>query len=62
MARTESTMVKLGTIAPSFALLDVRSGKAVGRDDVFSVNWDENLSDANNLSTHGGPAKKHGLL
>ncbi len=29
MARTESTMVELGTAAPDFALLDVISGKTV---------------------------------
>jgi thiol-disulfide isomerase/thioredoxin len=34
MARTESAMVELGTVAPAFELLDVVSGKAVGRDDV----------------------------
>jgi hypothetical protein len=55
-------MLKLGTIAPAFELVDVRTGKAMGRDDVFALSWDEELSDANNLSTHGGPAKKHGLL
>src|SRR5882672_4048693 len=33
MARTESTMLKLGTIAPDFALTDVVSGKTVKRDD-----------------------------
>jgi peroxiredoxin len=33
MARTESTMVALGTIAPDFALTDVVSGKLVRRDD-----------------------------
>jgi len=34
MSRTESTMVELGTVAPAFELVDVLSGKAVGRDDV----------------------------
>jgi thiol-disulfide isomerase/thioredoxin len=34
MARTQSTMVQLGTVAPPFELEDVVSGKAVGRDDV----------------------------
>ncbi|RZU40823.1 thioredoxin family protein [Edaphobacter modestus] len=34
MARTQSTMVKLGTVAPAFELQDVVTGKAVGRDDV----------------------------
>ena len=62
MARTESNMVKLGTIAPAFELLDVKSGRALGRDDIFAESWDEDLSDAANLATSGGPAKKHGLL
>jgi len=34
MARTQSTMVELGTVAPPFELPDVVTGKAVGRDDV----------------------------
>src|ERR1700722_18767106 len=50
MSRTESTMVQLGTIAPAFELVNVMSGKAVGRDDVFALGLDES-----------GP-KKHGLL
>lgn len=33
MARTESTMLELGTTAPGFALTDVVSGEAVRRDD-----------------------------
>jgi peroxiredoxin len=33
MARTESTMLELGTIAPDFALTDVVTGKTVRRDD-----------------------------
>jgi len=33
MARTESTMLALGTVAPEFALTDVVSGKTVRRDD-----------------------------
>jgi len=36
MARTESTMVKLGTEAPPFELIDVISGHAVGRDDIVA--------------------------
>jgi thiol-disulfide isomerase/thioredoxin len=62
MSRTESKMVELGTVAPAFELVDVLTGKALSRDDIFALSWDEALSDANNLSTHGGPAKKHGLL
>ena len=42
MSRTESTMVQLGTIAPAFELVDVISGKAVSRDDVFSAGIDAN--------------------
>ncbi|HZY61721.1 MAG TPA: thioredoxin family protein [Edaphobacter sp.] len=33
MSRTESAMVKLGTVAPAFELQDVVTGKAIGRDD-----------------------------
>jgi hypothetical protein len=62
MSRTESSMVQLGTIAPPFELVDVLTGKAMSRDDVFALSWDDNLSDAANLSTHGGPTQKHGLL
>jgi peroxiredoxin len=36
MARTESTMLDLGTIAPDFTLTDVVSGKTVRRDDFRS--------------------------
>jgi len=36
MSRTESMMVELGTIAPPFRLLDVLSGKTLGRDDIFA--------------------------
>ena len=62
MSRTESTMVQLGTIAPAFELVDALTGKAMGRDDVSALSWNDNLSDVVNLSTHGEPAKKHGLL
>ncbi|SNT07819.1 Peroxiredoxin [Granulicella rosea] len=34
MSKTQSTMVELGTVAPPFELVDVVSGKAIGRDDV----------------------------
>ncbi len=33
MSKTESVMTELGTVAPEFALTDVVSGRAVGRDD-----------------------------
>jgi hypothetical protein len=36
VAKTESTMVALGSMAPPFELLDVISGRAMGRDDVFA--------------------------
>jgi hypothetical protein len=36
LAKTQSTMVSLGTVAPAFELLDVISGQAIGRDDVFA--------------------------
>jgi hypothetical protein len=62
MARTESSMVKLGSIAPAFELVDVMTGRAMSRDDVFALSWDDNLSDTANLATTGGPARKHGLL
>ncbi len=62
MSRTESSMVELGTIAPAFELVDAISGRAMSRDEVFALCWDENLSDTANLAAHGGPAKKHGLL
>jgi hypothetical protein len=75
MSRTESTMVQLGTVAPPFELVDVLTGRAMSRDDVFALSWDEKLSDTanigvpseftrrgENIATTGGPAKKHGLL
>ena len=34
MSKTQSSMVELGTVAPAFELMDVVTGKAVGRDDV----------------------------
>ena len=36
MAKTQSTMVKLGTEAPPFELLDVVSDRALGRDDIVA--------------------------
>ncbi len=42
MSRTESTMVQLGTTAPAFELVDVISGKAMSRDNVFSAGIDAN--------------------
>ena len=75
MSRTESTMVQLGTIAPAFELTDALTGRAMSRDDVFALSWDDSLSDAantgvpgeftrwgGNTAVTGGPAQKHGLL
>jgi hypothetical protein len=55
-------MVQLGTIAPAFELVDVVSGRAMSRDDVFALSWDEKLPDGANTATTRGLAKKHGLL
>ncbi len=62
MSKTESAMVKLGTLAPAFELLDVVSGKAMSRDDVFALSWDDDSQEAAERSVHGGSARKHGLL
>ncbi len=62
MSRTESAMVELGTTAPAFELTDVVSGRAMSRDDVFALSWDDSASDAVNTATRGGPQEKHGLL
>ena len=64
MSKTQSTMVALGSVAPAFELVDVVSGKAVGRDDVFAMSWDDDRSDAENKMPGGGtsPAGRHGLL
>ena len=62
MSRTESTMVKLGTVAPAFELVDAISGQPMSRDDVAALAWDDTLPDRVVTSTHGGPSQKHGLL
>ena len=64
MSRTESTMVELGTVAPAFELLDVVTGRAMGRDDVFVTAWTDEASDQTNLMTGGGTSRggRHGLL
>jgi hypothetical protein len=51
-------MVAMGTTAPAFELVDVITGKAVGRDDVFALVSDDARTDAANCSTTGC----HGLL
>src|ERR1700742_3625042 len=58
MSKTQSTMVALGSIAPAFELMDVVSGKAMGRDDVFAVVSEDARADAANCATTGC----HGLL
>ncbi len=57
-------MVELGTTAPAFELLDVVSGKAMSRDDVFALAWDDDVPDQVNLMPGGGSSKtgRHGLL
>ncbi len=64
MSRTQSAMVELGTVAPAFELMDVVSGRAVGRDDVLALAWDDDRSDQANLMPGGGASKngRHGLL
>jgi thiol-disulfide isomerase/thioredoxin len=37
MSKMQSSMVELGTVAPAFELVDVVSGKAMGRDDVAAL-------------------------
>src|SRR5580698_8283060 len=56
-------MVSLGTVAPPFELLDVVSGRAMSRDDVFAASWDEGSDQANRMAG-GGTSKqgRHGLL
>ena len=57
-------MVELGTFAPAFELVDVVSGRAMGRDDVFAESWDDEVSDQANLMPGGGTSNngRHGLL
>ena len=61
MSKTQSTMVALGTVAPAFELVDVVSGKAVGRDDVFATSWDDARSDAANQMPGGGSRPRGGM-
>jgi len=44
MSKTQSVMVELGTVAPAFELLDVVSGRAMGRDDVVALAWNDDAS------------------
>jgi thioredoxin-related protein len=59
VSRTESKMVGLGTIAPAFELVDVMSGQAMSRDDVFDLSGAPDGVDA---SSEGASSKQHGLL
>jgi len=45
MSKTQSVMVELGTVAPAFELLDVVSGRAIGRDDVVALAWEDDASE-----------------
>jgi hypothetical protein len=51
-------MVALGSVAPAFELMDVVSGKAVGRDDVFALAAEDARADGANCAATGC----HGLL
>ena len=64
MSRTQSTMTELGTVAPAFELVDVVTGRALGRDDVLAQVWDDSASDQTNLMPGGGTSSRgrHGLL
>jgi hypothetical protein len=64
MSKTQSSMVELGTEAPAFELTDVVTGRAMSRDDVFALAWDDDLPDQANTMTGGGTSKqgRHGLL
>ena len=64
MSTTQSTMVELGTVAPAFELADVVSGRAMGRDDVFALTWEEDLPASATGTAGSGASKKgkHGLL
>jgi hypothetical protein len=64
MAKTQSSMVELGTDAPAFELVDIVTGRAMGRDDVVALAWDDSASDQTNRMTGGGTSERgrHGLL
>ncbi len=64
MSKTQSTMVPLGSPAPPFELLDVVSGRAMGRDDIAALAWDQDGSDQANRMPGGGASRsgRHGLL
>jgi len=63
MSKTQSVMVELGTIAPAFELLDVVSRRAVGRDDVVAMAWNDDASDgAIREGLNASGSGKRGLL
>ncbi len=62
MSKTQSTMVALGSVAPAFELVDVVSGKAVGRDDVFAPVADDARADGAGCAKDRAAAGCHGLL
>ncbi len=66
MSRTESTMVQLGTVAPAFELVDVVTGRAFSRDDVFALRGHEPSADsadsADFARTAGERGERRGLL
>lgn len=61
MARMESAMIGLGTAAPPFELLDVRSGRTISRDRIFATSWGPNATGPIKPMPGGG-ASRSGLL
>ena len=56
-------MVPLGTLCPAFELPDVVSGRALGRDDIVALAWNDDASDGairEGLNADG--SGKRGLL
>ena len=49
MSKTQSSMVELGSEAPAFELVDVVSGRAVGRDDVAATGGNEDATEGRGL-------------
>ena len=62
MSRTESMMVELGTVAPAFELVDVMSGQAMSRDDVFALASESSSEGSSGLALDGNAAVNKGLL
>ena len=55
-------MVELGTVAPAFELVDVLSGRALSRDDLFAAGADQEPGDALSTPMQANPSRKSGLL